>query len=231
MSHALLVALAAAVCLLVLAVGTAGAATHQAPRRDHQRGHWFARTCATAARGSASCDAQIVTNADGKPLAANAPAAGALGPAQFAGAYSLPTSAPSNATIAIIDAYDNPNIEANLATFDSYYGLPACTTANGCFRKVDQNGGTTYPIKNSGWGLEIALDVESAHEICQTCKILLVEASSSSFASLGAAENQAGASRRERHLQLLGRQRVLERELDRLRLLQPPRRRDHRLVG
>ena len=134
-----------------------------------------------------------MTNAAGSPLAASAPPASALGPAQFAGAYSLPTSAPSSATIAIVDAYDNPNIESDLAAFDSYYGLPACTTANGCFRKVNQVGGTSYPSKNSGWGLEIALDVETAHEICQSCKILLVEAISPSYANLGAAENEAVA--------------------------------------
>ena len=73
------------------------------------------------------------------------------------------------------------------------FGLPPCTTANGCFRKVDQNGGTSYPAANSGWDLEIALDVEIAHAICQNCKILLVEASSASVAALGTAVNDAVA--------------------------------------
>ena len=43
-------------------------------------------------------------------------------------------------TVAIVDAYDDPTAEADLATYRSQYGLPACTTANGCFRKVNQNG-------------------------------------------------------------------------------------------
>ena len=180
-----------AAALLILGSGTASAAARDAPRRDHGRGHWFKHTCAVAPRGSASCNAQVVTNAGGTPLATTTPPAGALGPGQFARAYSLPTSAPSGATIAIVDAYDNPNIENDLAAFSAYYGLPACTTANGCFRKVNQSGGTTYPSKNTGWGLEIALDVETAHGICQTCKILLVEATSPTYANLGAAENQA----------------------------------------
>ena len=184
---------AASACFLILATASASAAPGTGPHRDHGRGHWFKQSCAAAATGFARCDAQVVTNAAGSPLAASAPPASALGPAQFAGAYSLPTSAPSSATIAIVDAYDNPNIESDLAAFDSYYGLPACTTANGCFRKVNQVGGTSYPAKNSGWGLEIALDVEAAHEICQSCKILLVEAISPSYSNLGAGVNEAVA--------------------------------------
>ncbi len=73
-----------------------------------------------------------------------------------------------------MDAYNDPTIESDLSTYDTQYGLPACTTSNGCFTKVDQNGGTNYPRTNSGWALEISLDVETAHEICQTCKILLM---------------------------------------------------------
>jgi subtilase family serine protease len=43
--------------------------------------------------------------------------------------------------------------------------LPACTTANGCFRKVNQRGGASYPRKDSGWALEISLDIQWAHSI------------------------------------------------------------------
>ena len=214
--------------LLVLGTGVAGAAVGDAPHRDHGRGHWFEHTCAVAHSGFARCNAQVVTNAQGTPLATGNPPAGALGPVQFAHAYSLPTSGSSSATIGIVDAYDNPNIESDLASFDSYYGLPACTTANGCFRKVNQTGGTAYPATDSGWGLEIALDVETAHEICQSCKILLVEASSPSFASLGAAENEAvklGAnviSNSWGGSEFSGEARLRH-------LLQPPRHRHHRV--
>jgi uncharacterized membrane protein len=86
----------------------------------------------------------------------------------------------------------NLDVEADLAVFDQQFGLPPCTTANGCFQKVDQNGGTNYPSGTS-WHLEIALDVEVAHAICQNCKILLVEAGTASFAALGAAVNTAVA--------------------------------------
>jgi subtilase family serine protease len=103
----------------------------------------------------------------------------------------LTATGSSSTTIGIVDAYDDPNIEADLAVYSSQFGLPACTRANGCFRKVNQTGGTTYPSKNAGWSLEIALDVEIAHAICPNCKILLVEASSNSFSNLLAAEDYA----------------------------------------
>ncbi len=159
--------------------------------RDHGRGHWYEHACDAPRLGVASCAAQVVAAADGTPLATGTPPAGAYGPAQFHSAYNLPTTAPNAQTVAIVDAYDDPSIEADLANYSSYYGLPACTTANGCFKKVNQSGTTFYPLKNAGWALEIALDVETAHAICQNCKILLVEANSPSTANLYAAENEA----------------------------------------
>jgi subtilase family serine protease len=94
-------------------------------------------------------------------------------------------------TVAIVDAYDDPKIESDLAVFSSTFGLPACTTANGCFKKVNQTGGISYPKSNVGWSLEIALDVEWAHAIAPGAKILLVEATSNSFTNLLAAEDYA----------------------------------------
>src|SRR5262249_40415289 len=76
----------------------------------------------------------------------------------------------------------------------SQYGLPQCTTANGCFKKVNQTGGKSYPRANSGWALEISLDVQWAHAIAPGAKILLVEASSNSFTNLMAAEDYAAAN-------------------------------------
>ena len=145
-----------------------------------------------AAGGVADCHARVVTDRGGAPLATSGPTG--YGPAQFHGAYELPTEAASAQTIAIVDAYDDPTIEEDLAVYSETYGLPACTTANGCFRKVNQNGQEgSYPNADSGWALEISLDVEVAHAICQNCRILLVEASSNSFANLGAAVNTAAS--------------------------------------
>src|SRR5206468_8784210 len=89
---------------------------------------------------------------------------------------------------------DDPTAESDLNGFSSQYGLPACTTASGCFRKVNQTGGASYPQKNAGWALEISLDVQWAHAIAPGAKILLVEADSNSFANLLAAEDYAKAN-------------------------------------
>jgi len=161
------------------------------PWRDNGWGPWIARVCSLPIPAVAGCDADVVTNSLGTPLASSTPPSGAYAPGQFHSGYNLPTSAPNAQTIGIVDAYDDPNIASDLTTFDNYYGLPACTTSNGCFTKVNQSGGTSYPSSDSGWALEISLDVETVHAICQNCKILLVEASSASFADLGTAENEA----------------------------------------
>ena len=171
-----------ALAATLLLVAVAGAANGHANYRA---------VCPAASLGAAHCDSLVVTDANGNPTASTTPPPGAYGPTQFHTGYGLPTTAPSTQTIAIVDAYNDPNIENDLAVYDTQYGLPSCTTANGCFRKVDQNGGINYPRTNAGWSLEIALDVETAHQICQNCKILLVEASSNSLANLGAAVNRA----------------------------------------
>jgi subtilase family serine protease len=107
-------------------------------------------------------------------------------------AYNLPSStAGSGQTIAIVDAFDDPKAESDLAVYRSQFGLPACTTANGCFRKVDQNGGTNYPRRNTGWAEEISLDVDMVSAICPNCHILLVEATSNTITNLGTAVNRA----------------------------------------
>ncbi|MFJ3172038.1 putative Ig domain-containing protein [Streptomyces roseus] len=113
------------------------------------------------------------------------------GPADLQSAYALPASAGAGATVAIIDAYDDPKAESDLAAYRTQYGLPACTTANGCFRKVGQNGGTSYPAADSGWAGEISLDVDMVSAVCPQCHILLVEANQPSTEDLGAAVNRA----------------------------------------
>lgn len=153
----------------------------------------YAAVCPAAEVGAAHCHALVATDTNGNPVASSTPPSGAYGPAQFHGGYNLPTTAAAVQTIAIVDAYDDPNIASDLATYDSHYGLPSCTSANGCLTKVNQAGGNKYPKVDAGWALEIALDVEIAHAVCQNCKIVLVEANSNSLANLGAAENEAAA--------------------------------------
>lgn len=101
-------------------------------------------------------------------------------PGDLQSAYSLPSgSAGSGQLVAIIDAYDNPNLEADLATYRSQYGLPACTTANGCFHKLNQNGQSSpLPTGDSGWGGETSLDVDMVSAVCPLCHIDVLEANS-----------------------------------------------------
>lgn len=145
--------------------------------------------CGPEGQGTARCHAHVVDNGKGTPVVNVTPTG--YGPAQFAAAYGITGS--STATIAIVDAYDDPNAESDLNVYSNYYGLPSCTTANGCFKKIDQRGGTRYPRGNAGWALEISLDLQAAHAACPTCKLLLVEADSNSFANLMAAEDRAAA--------------------------------------
>jgi hypothetical protein len=101
-------------------------------------------------------------------------------PAQLQQAYSLPSmTEQTGATVAVIDAFDDPTAESDLAVYRSNYGLPACTSGNACFKKINQNGATSpLPAADNGWAGEISLDLDMVSAICPSCHILLVEASS-----------------------------------------------------
>ena len=116
-----------------------------------------------------------------------------LHPTDLQNAYALPSAA-AGGTVAIVDAYDDPLAEADLAIYRNTFGLSACTTANGCFKKVNESGSTSsYPAINVGWDEEIALDLDMVSAACPQCKIVLVEASSPSLDDLGASVDTAAA--------------------------------------
>lgn len=163
----------------------------------------YAPVCSAEVHGYARCHARVVVDSNASPFITGAPTG--YGPAQFLGAYKLPSSASSNPgpIIAIVDAYDQPHIQSDLNTYSSTFGIPTLPACNGskiatstvvpCFLKVNQNGAKSYPSADTGWGLEISLDVEVAHAICQNCSIVLVEAYSPSYSNLMAAVDQAVA--------------------------------------
>src|SRR5206468_2891214 len=155
---------------------------------------------------TARCHARVVTDANGDEVDGMAAAgdvsadAGATpnvvpsgyGPSDLRSAYNITTD--GTTTIAIVDAYGYPNAESNLATYRAQYGLPPCTTANGCFRKVNQNGVQgSYPATDTGWSQESALDLDMASAMCPGCKLVLVEATTPSYANLATAVRTAGA--------------------------------------
>ncbi|MBI3627905.1 MAG: S53 family peptidase [Candidatus Sungbacteria bacterium] len=149
--------------------------------------------------GDVRCHVRVITESDrSTPKTTSLP--NGFGPTQFHVAYSVPTTSATKNIIAIVDAYDDPNIYSDLATYSKTYAIPVlpqcagpiAASASPCFQKVNQFGQTfNYPSVNSGWALEISLDVEVAHAMCQNCGILLVEASSNSYANLMAAVDRA----------------------------------------
>jgi subtilase family serine protease len=179
-----------------LAGGTAHAAT-QTPNASTTAPK-VERLCSTPAKGYLSCYALKQVNpvepASIKPnsVSPNATPSG-YGPSNLQSAYALPSStAGSGATVGIVDAQDDPNAESDLAAYRTQYGLPACTTANGCFKKVNQSGATSpLPTADTGWAGEISLDLDMVSAVCPNCHILLVEASSATTANLGTAVNTA----------------------------------------
>lgn len=151
---------------LALVAAAALAALSSAVAARAANGHASAQAvCPAPPAGAAHCHALVVTNARGNPAATSSPTG--LAPATIRSVYGFPAGSTSgaDATIGIVDAYDDPTAESDLGVFSSMFGLPACTTASGCFRKVNQTGGTSYPRANSGWALEISLDIQWAHAI------------------------------------------------------------------
>jgi subtilase family serine protease len=148
----------------------------------------------TKRAGYARCTAEILTDGGGNimPLVANNPQG--YGPAVFKAAYADHGTTAGH--IAIVGAYDAPNILSDLVTFSRTFGLPipsqcTSTTQTNCLEKLNQTGGSKYPAKNSSWSVETSLDVESAHGMCPGCRISLVEAKSSAMNDLGQAVDTA----------------------------------------
>ena len=146
--------------------------------------------CAQAAPMHARCLAVVRTGVVAAAEAADLPAG--FGPADLQSAYKLPIDRGAGQTIAIVDAYDDPTAEADLATYRATYGLPPCTSANGCFRKLNQDGKVgPYPPVDGGWAVETSLDLDMASASCPLCDILLVEGNSSLVSDLAASVDRA----------------------------------------
>ncbi len=155
------------------------------------------------------------------------------GPADIQAAYKLAGKTSGGRTVAIVDAYNDPKAEADLAAYRSHFGLPACTKANGCFKQVNQNGATSpLPSTDYGWALEISLDLDMVSATCPDCHILLVEADlGDRHRSLQGGRHGRGHAGRHRDLEQLRRGRDRDPGHDVRPALQPPGRRDHREFG
>ena len=156
------------------------------------------RVCTLAKKqGLASCNIHLLTDAKGRPLVSSQPSG--FSPKDLRAAYSLSGTAPNRPIVAIVDAYDDPTIKKDLDFYSKHFSLstlPDCkidvrSSAIPCFAKVSQRGTSALPKPNGGWAMEIALDVETVHGVCENCSILLVEATSPNMANLMTAVDTA----------------------------------------
>ncbi|WP_441251617.1 S53 family peptidase [Kitasatospora sp. McL0602] len=165
------------------------------PTVHSKGGTSWVRSCETLAKGDTmACNALRVTSSaqhvNALGLTPNA-TPGGFGPSDLLSAYKLPAGGGAGQTIAIVDAYNDPNAESDMAAYRAQYGLPACTKASGCFKQVSQTGSSTLPANNSGWAGEISLDLDMVSAIAPNAKIILVEAKTASMTNLGTAVNEA----------------------------------------
>jgi subtilase family serine protease len=161
-----------------------------APAQNQRIPQWQATHAAVAAcpgdrwHGAMQCDA-LISTAKGGGIQ---PDVSGFGPPDFQARYNLPSATKGTGQIvAIVDAYDNPDVASDLAVYRSNYGLPVAN-----FTKYNQTGQTSnYPQGNTGWGGEIDLDVDMVSASCPNCTIYLIEANSNSDSDLYTAEKEA----------------------------------------
>jgi hypothetical protein len=187
-----LIAAALALLVALCAPGPASASHGKPPFGKGSRD-----VCSAPKRGHARCFAEVATTAPGPtaaPLVTPGPAG--YGPGDLRDAYSLGGLARTGGagqTVAVVGAFDDPSAEQDLATYRAQFGLPPCTTANGCFRKVNQTGQPSpLPAANFDWALEDSLDLQAVSAICPNCRLVLVEAASDIITDLAIAANTAG---------------------------------------
>ena len=186
--------LALVVALLVpgpAAAGPVASARHVAPAACTTPAGPDAVTCLSVVRAAAARPAT--------PGVAAAPVPDGVTPSQLRAVYGTTgLTAPAGTTVGIVVPYDAPDVEADLARFRATFGLSACTTANGCFRKVDQRGvtvpagksttSTAAPVYSAAWEAETTLDTQAVSAMCPSCAVLVVEADDTQLsASLGPA--------------------------------------------
>jgi subtilase family serine protease len=178
----LLLAAASVIALATSVVATSGSADAAAS------GVYSKRVCAHASTGYAACDAHVRTNGSLKPLATTTWGGHGFSPQQLRTAYGI--GGDNTTTVAIVDAYANPNAAADLAAYRTQFGLGGANLT-----QMSQSGGAITTVSgNTGWGQEEMLDLEMVSSMCPSCHILYVGASSASFNDLATAVNRAASS-------------------------------------
>lgn len=161
---------------------------------EHSGGVYHRAVCGQVVGLVARCHAHVVTDAAGRAIEGKrGERVAGYGPPDLNQAYNITTSGSSSTIVAIVDAFGYDNAEADLGTYRTNFGLPACTTSNGCFKKLNQKGKPNkYPAQDVGWAQESALDMDMVSAMCPNCKIYLIEAKTNSLKNLAAAAAEAG---------------------------------------
>jgi subtilase family serine protease len=181
-----------------LAMGALALATlaDAAPLRVERSGDtYYTAVCAgSPRRGEANCTSKIVTDSKGTPLSFASPPINGLTPADLRDAYKIDGDGDAATIVAIVDAFGYDNAESDLAVYRAQFGLAACTTANGCFKKLNQHGQEgNYPDQDIPWARESALDLDVASAMCPNCRLYLIEANTNQLVALGVSVNTAAA--------------------------------------
>jgi subtilase family serine protease len=169
----------------IVAFGLATGAS-AAPKIMQSGGVFYIAACSQApARLHARCHADIVSDSTGAIMQSARPPVAGKTPANLRDAYKISGNGSSSTIIAIVDAFGYNNAESDLGVYRSEFGLPACTTDNGCFKKLNQDGVQgDYPPQDIGWAQESALDLDMASAMCPGCTLYLVEADDNSYQNL-----------------------------------------------
>ena len=179
------------VSIVAIASTSATGATHLLPAKSQPRSQAI---CTPTNSNQVSCDAVIDTIPRSSAMSPVSTIPIGFGPTEFHQAYKLPTqSRRKNPVIAIVGAYDNPNSKSDLDVYNQTFGLPYfpnCGTIlkASCYQKVTQ---AKTMSTNQSWIVESSLDVQTSHQICQNCKIILVEASTSNIEDMIWANDKA----------------------------------------
>jgi hypothetical protein len=180
------------VIMSMLGVGTAIAAPAASGSASKVRYARFHRVCPAPTPGHPQC--LVIAR---EPVPEGTPGAtaesavgegeeGGYTPAQFAKAYDYnPAESGYGQTVAVIDSFDDPDLEKDVEFFDNYYKLGACTTADGCFKKVGESGKTTeLPGAAGTSSVETTLDAETVRAVCPHCNLLVVEGVGYNYTSI-----------------------------------------------
>ena len=174
----------------LIALGLASGANAQ--RVEKEGSVYHTAVCGDVGPLMARCHAHVVTDSKGNLIESKSRPVGGLAPSQLRDAYKIKANGNKKTIVAIVDAFGYDNAEADLKVYRSYFGLPACTTHNGCFKKLNQEGQEgNYPAQNLGWAQESALDLDMVSTMCPNCTIYLIEGNTNSFRNLGETVDEA----------------------------------------